>query len=284
MNMDQVRSFLAVAETGSFVAASERLHVTQSTISARIRVLEEALRCDLFQRSRSGAVLTPAGTRFRPHAVQMLRAHARACHETGLAGSLRARVGVGARFGLWSDRAVAWLAHQRRCNPDIGLRAEIAFEPDLVQGLLDGHLDIGLMYTPQHRPGLDVVPFLTERLLLVTSDPGRGPEETDYVHIEWGPEFDADLARSYAGYFRARLSFNIGSLGLQFLRTSKACAYFPRSFVQADLEAGRLHLVEDAPGFDLPSFVVLRGDRDRAQIDPMVEDLLARMRAEPQAG
>ena len=59
MNIEQARSFLAVADTGSFVASAERLHVTQSTISARIRTLEEVLGCTLFQRNRTGATRGP---------------------------------------------------------------------------------------------------------------------------------------------------------------------------------------------------------------------------------
>ena len=273
MNIEQARSFLAVADTGSFVASAERLHVTQSTISARIRTLEEVLGCTLFQRNRTGATLTGAGLRFQPRALQMVRAFERARRETGLPDTIRAQVAIGARFGLWDAQAVTWLEDQSRRRPDVSFRAEIAFEPELMQGLIDGHLDIGLMYTPQHRPRLEQLPFRTERLRLVSSDPETPVRPDHYVHIEWGPEFDAQLAAGFPEFFRTRMSFNIGWLALQYLKTARGYAYFPDRFVRAELEAGVFHIVEDAPVFELPSALVIRSDRDRALIDPMVESL-----------
>jgi DNA-binding transcriptional LysR family regulator len=61
MDTELARTFLAVATSGNFVAAASRLHVTQSTVSARIQNLEAALGRRLFLRGRSGATLTPAG-------------------------------------------------------------------------------------------------------------------------------------------------------------------------------------------------------------------------------
>ena len=61
MNLDAIRSFLHVSETGSFSVAAQRLGVMQSTISGRIQALEEELGCLLFSRGRGGAELTPAG-------------------------------------------------------------------------------------------------------------------------------------------------------------------------------------------------------------------------------
>ena len=63
MDIDQARTFLAIAAHGSFLEAARRLHVTQSTVSARIRNLEAELGVRLFVRNRSGASLTPAGQR-----------------------------------------------------------------------------------------------------------------------------------------------------------------------------------------------------------------------------
>ena len=58
MDITNIRTFLAVVETGSFVSAAERVHVTQSTVSMRIRSLEEQLGVKVFERNKSGASLT----------------------------------------------------------------------------------------------------------------------------------------------------------------------------------------------------------------------------------
>ena len=68
MDTEQVRTFLAVVAHGSFLEAAVRLHVTQSTVSARIQALETRLGARLFVRNRAGASLTPEGRRFVRHA------------------------------------------------------------------------------------------------------------------------------------------------------------------------------------------------------------------------
>jgi len=61
MDITLAKTFLAIAESGSFNDAADRLHVTQSTISSRIKTLEDLLGKSLLERSKSGAKLTPAG-------------------------------------------------------------------------------------------------------------------------------------------------------------------------------------------------------------------------------
>ncbi len=73
MNIDQIKTFLEVAATGNFNRAAENLNITQSTVSARIRVLEEQLGRPLFARGHAGARLTPAGQRLRRYALNMQR-------------------------------------------------------------------------------------------------------------------------------------------------------------------------------------------------------------------
>src|SRR5215470_14859080 len=80
--------------------------------------------------------------------------------------------------------------------PDIAVRAEIGLNAELMQGLVEGRLDIGIMYTPQSRPGLKVERLLEERLVLVSTDPSPWPEPgPGYVYIDWGPELFRALSR-----------------------------------------------------------------------------------------
>ena len=69
MDIELARTFLAIVSTGSFVRASDRLHVSQTTVSARIRSLEDQLRRPLFVRNKAGATLTPAGEQIVPRGV-----------------------------------------------------------------------------------------------------------------------------------------------------------------------------------------------------------------------
>jgi len=83
MDTELARTFLAVIATGSFVDASQRLHITQSTVSSRIQRLEEQLGTELFVRNKAGTTLTPAGRQFQRHAALLTRPVEQARQEIG---------------------------------------------------------------------------------------------------------------------------------------------------------------------------------------------------------
>lgn len=94
MNLAFIRYFLAVADTGSFTRAAERLHVTQPTLSAGIRRLEEFMGAPLLERGRR-AQLTAAGSRFLPRARLIVGELAEARVELNRPGQpVRLRLGV----------------------------------------------------------------------------------------------------------------------------------------------------------------------------------------------
>ena len=94
MNLNELRTFLEVIETGSLVAASQRLNVTQSTVTARISALEEEVGQKLLHRYKSGAELTSAGFKFRRYAEVMVHGARVALADGTLLGVRRARAGT----------------------------------------------------------------------------------------------------------------------------------------------------------------------------------------------
>ena len=91
MNTELARTFLVVIATGSFVEASQRLHVTQSTVSTRIQRLEEALGAELFVRNKAGTTLTPAGQQFQGHATLLTRTVEQARRRSGSSAGITQR-------------------------------------------------------------------------------------------------------------------------------------------------------------------------------------------------
>ena len=265
MDTELARTFLTVIAAGNFISAADRLHVTQSTVSARIHTLEDQLGCTLFVRNKAGTTLTPAGRQFQKHASTLVRTVEQARHDVGVPRGFRAALTVGGRFGLWEQLLLKWLPLMLKVAPDIAVRAEIGLEADLMQGLVEGRLDIGVMYTPQSRPGLKVEPLLEERLVLVSTDPNRRPEPgPGYVYIDWGAEFYARHSASFPDFIGMALTANIGWLGLQHILENGGAGYFPRRLVRPHLESGRLTALAGAPEFALPAYVVYPTDSDPA--------------------
>lgn len=268
MDIDLLRTFLQIVETGHFVRAAERLNVTQSTVSARVKELELRLGRPLFLRGRAGATLTPAGRHFLPHASSMVRIWNQARQEVGLPPDYETVLSAGGQYTLWDGVLLRWLAWMRRAAPRVALRAEVGRTDELSLMLANGTLDLAVLYAPQPRPGLKVEPLLDERLVLVAAgsdDPLPGGR--DYIYVDWGPEFRADHTTAFPDVETPALTIGLGAIALNHMLGVGGSGYFPIRIVRDHLQAGAVSLVRGAPEFARPAFLV-RQDRD----DPVLAD------------
>ena len=132
MDVTQARTFLEIAESGSFIAAAERLHVTQTAVSARVRALEDLLGRRLFVRNKAGARLTPAGERLVRHATTMVQVWERARQQVALPHGREDGVSIGGELNLWHPLLADWLVWMQRECPEIALRAGVGNPPKLL--------------------------------------------------------------------------------------------------------------------------------------------------------
>lgn len=260
MDIELARTFLAVVETGSFLDAAARVHVTQSTVSMRIRSLEQQLGRALFQRGRSGASLTAAGRHFHRHAQTLVRAWSHAKLDVGLPEPVETMLEIGAQHSLWDALLIHAIGRLRARRPSLAIKASTGFSDTLMRDLSDGALDLAVMYRPQIRPGFAVERLFDDDLVLVTSDDlerdsGYGADP-GYVFVDWGPEFRADHALNFPQAGAPSVQLDLGTLGLQYLIANKASGYFPRRVVERELASGRLRLRDDAPRFSYAAFAV----------------------------
>jgi len=282
MDVELLRTFIEIMETGHFVRAAERLNVTQSTVSARVKELEARLGRSLFVRGRSRAVLTPAGRHFRPHAEAMLRSWSRARQEVGLPETFETVLSVGGQYTLWDRVLQLWVAEMRRAEPGVALRAEVARPDELTRLLFEGALDIAVLYAPQPRAGLHIEPLLEERLVLVSTGKANvRPGDPGYVMVDWGAEFGNDHAAAFPDIDTPALTVGLGAVGLNHILSEGGGAYFPYRVIKLYLETGELGLVSGAPEFTRPAFVVWQ-DREDPVLAGAVERLRAIARAETQ--
>lgn len=262
MDIDQARTFLAIAAHGSFLEAAGRLHVTQSTVSARIQNLEAELGAKLFVRNRAGATLTPAGRRFLQHAKTLVLTVEQARHDVGLPSRYRASLRIGGRIALWDGFLPRWVGWMRRADASVSLRSEIGFEEDLMRRLIEGTLDIGLMYTPSQAPGLVVEHLFDETLVLVSSRPDTRWPGDDYIYVDWGPGFYAKHRENYPDLEQPPQLVNIGWLGIQLILANGGSCFLPIRMAQPLIESGRLFQVSAGPEFTHPAYMVFPREAD----------------------
>lgn len=264
MDLNQARTFLEIAHSGSFVAAAERLHITQTAVSARIRTLEELLGRRLFVRNRAGARLTAAGEQLVRHARTMVQVWERARQQLALPPGRMDGVAVGGELSLWHPVLADWLILMRRQHPDIALRAEVDSPASLLNRVQDGALDIAVLYNPPAWPNLVSELLREEKLVLVTTAPDGKFVPEHYVHVDWGAAFAASHQAAFPESVAPAVSVSLGPLALTYLLTVGGCGYFRLGAAQPFLDSGRLQRVKDAPEFSHSACAVYasRSDND----------------------
>ena len=273
MDIEQARTFLAITANGSFIEASRQLHLTQSTVSARIQRLEEELNTRLFVRNRSGASLTTEGQRFLEYAKRLVLTAEQARDEISLPERFRASIRISGRIALWEGFLPNWVGVMRSRANDVVIRSEIGFEEDLMRRMIEGTLDIALMYTPSHSPGLIVEHLFDETLVLVSTRPDDTDPAEDYIYIEWGPGFFNQHAQSYADLERPPQIANIGWLGIQLILANGGSCFLPIRMATPFINTGRLYRVVGSPEYIHPAYMVYPRESENPVIEQAVEVL-----------
>jgi DNA-binding transcriptional LysR family regulator len=175
MDISVARTFLEVVKTGSFVGAANNLNLTQTAVSARIRVLEEQLDRPVFIRNKAGARLTPAGEQFLRFATTLVQVWARAQRAVALPPGRETVVTVGAELSLWNPLLRHWLLWMRRECPEIAVSTQIDVSERLMEQVQDGTLDVAVLYAAPSRPGIIAELLFEEKLVLVRTTPTNAP-------------------------------------------------------------------------------------------------------------
>lgn len=143
LDLDQLRTFLAVTEAGSLTAAAAAVFLSQSAVSEQMRKLEERIGCPLFERSKAGVLPTAAGRRLVAHARRLLALSEEAMRDLRgetLAGELRLAVTDYFRPG---DLAQL-LARLGQGYPQVRLRVSVMKSGEIEAGYARGEFDVGL--------------------------------------------------------------------------------------------------------------------------------------------
>lgn len=174
LDVDQLRTFIAIAETGSFTKAAEIVHKTQSAVSMQMKRLEERLEREIFVRDGRNSRLTDDGERLLDYARRIVKLNVEA-----VTAFSNAAVSGRARLGVPDDYADRYLpeimARFSRIYP--GVELSVICEPsvDLVERIDANEIDLAIVTNCELVRPAEI--FRRERLLWVTS--ARHPTHTE---------------------------------------------------------------------------------------------------------
>jgi DNA-binding transcriptional LysR family regulator len=301
MELDHVEAFVAIVRQGGFTRASAMLHLSQPAISRRLRLLERELGAPLFERIRSGAVLTDAGRAFLPHAEALL-----ACMRDGIdaVGSVRGEdrgaVTLAVVGTLASSPLTGVLRRFRETHPAVDLRVRTALSAEVSALVRRGDATLGLRYEADPHPDLVSVIVHEEALLPVCAahhrlSRARRVEPSALAGEPWigFPARPGGAREPYASALEQRLAacglhtaevIPIDSLTAQkrMVEAGFGLALLQESSVDEELRAGTLRVLP-VPALRLTIPVVLI-HRRRAYLSGAARTLMAMLAAWPTAG
>jgi len=251
VSLDQLRTFIAAADEGSFSAAGRKLRRAQSVVSQTMANLEGQLRVTLFDRSARYPVLTDAGkallgeAKTVVHGMDSFKARARTLSE-GLEPELSVAVDVMFPMSVLTAAVGAFKAQ----FPTTPLRMYVEALGAVVQPVLDGVCQIGIVGSlpvvpegTQSEP-LAQVPMVTvvapSHPLASLTGPLRSSEMERHVQLVLTDRTTLSAGRSY-GVLAAQV-WRLADLGAKhaFLKAGFGWGHMPREMVQQDLDGGTL--------------------------------------------
>jgi DNA-binding transcriptional LysR family regulator len=175
MELWQLRTFRAVAETLNFTKAAESLHLTQSAVSHQIKALEVEFGEPLFIRAKRGVILTSAGKIALEYAARILD-EAEAMREkiagrkNFLAGRVRVAAATQALVYLFAPLFERFMEENE--NVELLFRTTVSTEQTITD-ILQGNADVGFASMPTYAPSLKVQELVEDELVIVVSKKHR---------------------------------------------------------------------------------------------------------------
>jgi LysR family transcriptional regulator, hca operon transcriptional activator len=268
MELRHLRYFIAVAEAGSLsVAAQQKLHTTQPSLSRQIRDLEDEVGAQLLTRSARGIELTPAGRAFLDHARLVLS-------QVEAAAEAARRVAHPAKpclvMGFLTGHELTWMPEALRILhdelPNIDVMISSQYSPQLADGLLKGRIDAAFLRREKGVPDLAFRLLVKEPLVVVLpSDHHLATRETIDPRDLLGEIFvsvsdTAPVLRAVVDNYLKRSGINIApvhevdhlAMGMSLIASTRGVGLLPayaENFLPRSLTSRPLQ--GDAPTIDL---------------------------------
>jgi LysR family transcriptional regulator, flagellar master operon regulator len=263
MNIELAQTFLEIVGSGSLARAADRLHVTHSTVTMRIKLLESILGRRLLIRSKAGVSVTPAGNKFLRHAENLVRAWQLARRQLTLGPGFEELLSIGADSLLWDDLLFDWACRSRRVRPTLAIRCEDGNAEYLVRRLSEGWLDACVVYEAQVKKGLIVEKLFDDPLVFVGMEKRKTREQWDsaFVEIDWDASYHVQDEQHWGTVDETpHLSVTSSQLAIRFLMEFGGTTWLPKRVVENRSFPKPLYILENSPEYTRSAYLVYAED------------------------
>ncbi|MBB2483540.1 LysR family transcriptional regulator [Bacillus sp. APMAM] len=247
MEIQQLRAFLSVAQTKNFTKSAEILFISQSTVTMRIKALEQSLGKKLFERDNRQVLLTPAGKDLLAYAKRIVELVNEGERKVSMEETFEDSLVVGSLHSLWDYLLFPIMKEFQAKYPRTALRFITGHSWDIVQQILDGIIDFGIVLIPPTHSEIEVLPFKKEEIRLVTNVDHYFTNEIDlanlrnlpYIHMDWGPSYNHWFEEN-VGKQVFSLMVDHASLYVQYLHSGHFLGLLPSVIADNFIQKGEL--------------------------------------------
>lgn len=269
MKIELLKTFLEVSRTLHFRIASENLYITQSAVSARIKLLEEDLGVLLFDRSQKHLKLTPEGNRLIKHANELIFMWQKTKQDVGIADSDAHQLVIGSMMSIWDIVLQDWLTKIHLNIDDISLLTNTYSPVELRKSLLSRVIDIAFLFEPPFVEDLISEKVATVPLHLVTTNKDSVDEISsldDHIMVDYGEAVNSQHRREFQNSPPAKHYMSQPRIALNFLLEAGGSAYLPRQMTFEHIENNKLFVVEKAPVYSREIFASYLAKSQKVEI------------------
>ena len=278
MDIGILKTFLEVNRTRHFGKAADNLYLTQSAVSARIRLLEQTLGLSLFTRTRNNIELTPVGHKLLRHAETIVNTWNRARQEIAVEDTGQVSLAIGGVSSLWDILLQSWLDDLLVEQPLLLANAEVHSPDVLIRKIMDGTLDLIFMFDATQLPEVMLEEIGHINLIMVSSNKNITAEEAvkNYALVDWGTSFSITHAQHFPDIPPPKLRVQIGRLAYNHLLHSGGSAYLAETMVEEELKNKTVFKVKDAPVIKRMAYAAYLPASDKKELIREALDRLAK--------
>ena len=279
MDISHLKTFLEIYQSRHFRKSADKLFITQSAASARIKLLEDRLGVKLFTRDKRTIEPTAAAHRFYKYADMVVTGWDQAKQVVALPDEYQQSISIACMADIWHLFLKNWIVDLRQDNPELAFSLMINQSSSISDLLINGALDLGFVFEPTQFPSLEVTEILAFDIKLFSTEPDKPVKEaldSNYIMIDWGSSFAYEYAQEYTDQSIATVRTNYGVMAIDILKSNGGSAYLP------DLEALKndpslsVHEVKEALVFKRKLYAMYRKDTDLiAEINQIIMTISA---------
>ncbi|WP_158633897.1 LysR family transcriptional regulator [Radiobacillus deserti] len=198
MDFEQLKTFVSLANNKNFTRTAEEMNVVQSTVTARIKLLEEEVGETLFIRKTRNVEITNAGKTFLAYAIQTLEIMNEGIKTTRIKSNFNNNLVIGGMNSLWDTQIFDQINSYQSCNPETAIRLITGHSKDIIEKIQYGLIDVGFVYNPSYSSLYNIYTIREEPIVLVGSAQlveklgsvtSEDIKNIPFIHYNWGTEF-----------------------------------------------------------------------------------------------